>query len=69
MRYHGGSFFALRSEDIVTKPFDKHFLTIDQQLQRLISRGMEIGDRASAVHALSTIGYYRLSGYPLCQCR
>ncbi|MBF0453917.1 MAG: Abi family protein [Magnetococcales bacterium] len=47
----------------MTKPFDKPFLTIDQQLRRLTSRGMEIGDRTAALHALSTIGYYRLSGY------
>ena len=47
----------------MTRPFDKSFLTIDQQLQRLVSRGMKIDDHAAAVHALSTIGYYRLSGY------
>ena len=40
----------------------KPFKTIDEQLQILRSRGL-CGEDATIVHALKTIGYYRLSGY------
>ena len=40
----------------------KPFKTIDEQLQILRSRGL-CGEDATIIHALKTIGYYRLSGY------
>ncbi len=43
--------------------YTKPFLTIDQQLDLIASRGMDIGDRAYAADCLKNIGYYRLSGY------
>ena len=45
--------------------FDKPALTLDQQLDRLIERGLEVPDREKALHYLRFIGYYRLSGYTL----
>ncbi|MGN7613880.1 Abi family protein [Magnetococcales bacterium HHB-1] len=47
----------------MTKPFDKPFLTINQQIKLLISRGMQIDDRDEVVNLLSTVSYYRLSAY------
>lgn len=41
----------------------KPFKTIDEQIDILQSRGMSIADTTSAKVALSTISYYRLSGY------
>lgn len=41
----------------------KGWLPIDDQIQRLATRGMAIEDHDQATHALATIGYYRLSGY------
>ena len=43
--------------------FSKPALTIDQQLDQLVNRGMDVGDRASAKHYLSHINYYRLRAY------
>ncbi len=44
-------------------PFTKPPLSVSEQLQRLISRGLIINDREEAAHYLNHIGYYRLSGY------
>jgi abortive infection bacteriophage resistance protein len=44
-------------------PFNKPPLSVEDQLGRLISRGLAISDRAAATHYLHHIGYYRLSGY------
>lgn len=44
---------------------DKPALTFEQQLDRLIKRGLEVPDRAQALHYLSHINYYRLAGYLL----
>ncbi|MBV5329550.1 MAG: Abi family protein [Chlorobium sp.] len=41
----------------------KPALTIDQQLDLLVARGLTIPDRDKARHYLNYIGYYRLSGY------
>ncbi|MCZ4652708.1 Abi family protein [Gordonia amicalis] len=41
----------------------KPWLSIDDQIQRLTDRGMLIKDRAQVKHALTVVGYYRLSGY------
>lgn len=45
-----------------TKP-DKVFLTYGQQVDLLVSRRMLIADREHCQHVLSTLNYYRLSGY------
>lgn len=46
----------------MTRPL-KPWLSIDDQIQRLSDRGMLISDRDQAKHALTVVGYYRLSGY------
>lgn len=46
----------------MTRPL-KPWLSIDDQIQRLTDRGMLIKDQAQAKHALTVVGYYRLSGY------
>lgn len=43
--------------------YTKPYLTIDQQRQLLLSRGMEVPDRPKAEEYLRRIGYYRLSAY------
>lgn len=47
----------------MTSTYDKPFLTVDKQIDRLVERGMEIGCRQKAARHLRRIGYYRLSGY------
>lgn len=44
-------------------PYTKPHLTLDAQVQLLLSRGMIIPDESRAIHVLGSIGYYRLSGY------
>lgn len=43
--------------------FNKSPKTIDEQIQLLQSRGMQINDLGQARHYLSHINYYRLTGY------
>ncbi|MBR9852791.1 MAG: Abi family protein [Rhodobacteraceae bacterium] len=43
--------------------FTKKPSSIEQQLQLLIQRGMDVGDHATAMKWLETVGYYRLSAY------
>ncbi len=43
--------------------YPKPFLSTDQQLDLVESRGIRVSDRRAAVLTLQTIGYYRLSGY------
>lgn len=43
--------------------YEKPYLTIDEQLNLLESRGCELGNRESARALLHRVGYYRLSGY------
>jgi abortive infection bacteriophage resistance protein len=43
--------------------FDKPALSLPQQLDLLIRRGMTVRDRDRALHALSHISYYRLRAY------
>lgn len=43
--------------------YDKPHLDYNAQVQRLISRGLDVPDRAKAVAALKSVGYYRLSAY------
>lgn len=47
----------------MTVPYTKPFLSIDQQVELLKSRGMAIPDETSAKSALASLGYYNLSGY------
>jgi abortive infection bacteriophage resistance protein len=47
----------------VGRPYDKPHLALDQQVERLRQRGMEVPDDGRAHRCLATIGYYRLSGY------
>ncbi|MFU1479722.1 Abi family protein [Roseovarius sp. C7] len=43
--------------------FTKTPSSIEQQLQLLIQRGMDVGDHDTAKKWLETVGYYRLSAY------
>lgn len=43
--------------------YSKPALTIEQQIDLLVSRGLKITDREEASHYLRFIGYYRLSAY------
>lgn len=43
--------------------FTKFALTIPQQVDQWINRGLNVTDRAKAEHFLSVISYYRLSAY------
>lgn len=43
--------------------YDRPWKSFAEQLELLKRRGMTIADDASAIHFLSTIGYYRLSAY------
>ncbi|GAT01271.1 Abi family protein [Mycolicibacterium fortuitum] len=46
----------------MTRPV-KSWLSINDQVQLLRSRGMDVADPAVAARWLSAVGYYRLSGY------
>lgn len=43
--------------------YTKAWLSLEQQVDRLADRGVEVGDRGQAVLLLEAIGYYRLTGY------
>lgn len=43
--------------------FDKPPQTIDQQINQLVRRGMEVSDRDYARNRLHYLNYYRLRGY------
>lgn len=43
--------------------YSKPWLSLDQQLERLRTRGLVVSDRDKALTYLHRIGYYRLSGY------
>lgn len=43
--------------------YRKPALTVDQQLQRLIGRGMKVANPTEAKHYLQTLNYYRLAAY------
>ncbi|MBB4859241.1 abortive infection bacteriophage resistance protein [Novosphingobium chloroacetimidivorans] len=47
----------------MTLPYAKSFLDIPGQVALLQSRGLDIGDHATAERLLAQYGYYRLSGY------
>jgi abortive infection bacteriophage resistance protein len=64
MRIWAG-FLCLVSTLPTPTPFNKPPLSLPDQLQLLISRGLTVSDQAEASHYLTYIGYYRLSGYAL----
>jgi len=43
--------------------YNKPYLTFDQQLELLKSRGLEVTNHQTALMYLKRVGYYRLSGY------
>lgn len=43
--------------------FDKPALGVEQQIEKLASRGMTFGNPERAAHYLAELNYYRLSGY------
>jgi len=45
--------------------FTKPALSIEQQLDQWIARGLSVPDRDRAIHYLSVISYYRLSAYTI----
>lgn len=47
----------------MTIPYVKPAITIQDQLNKLATRGLVIADQASALAKLQSISYYRLSGY------
>jgi abortive infection bacteriophage resistance protein len=44
-------------------PFSKDSLSFEQQLERLIERGLHVEDKQSAAAYLNHINYYRLGTY------
>lgn len=44
-------------------PGIKDFKTYEEQVDLLIARGMDVGDRGKAIAQLERVNYYRLSGY------
>ncbi len=44
-------------------PYEKPHLTYEEQIDKLIGRGLEVADRDGAAATLRLIGYYRLSAY------
>lgn len=52
-----------RAGFFMPKIYDKPPLSIEQQINLLESRGLIIPDRNEAIHFLSGVSYYRLSGY------
>lgn len=47
----------------VRSKFSKPALTVDQQIDLLISRGLNVSNQETVSHYLKFIGYYRLSAY------
>ncbi|WP_026821159.1 Abi family protein [Arthrobacter castelli] len=43
--------------------YTKPWLSLEQQVEQLASRGVDVGDRTRAVAVLKSVGYYRLTGY------
>ena len=42
---------------------DRHWISFEEQLQRLQARGLQVTRRDKALDYLARVGYYRLSGY------
>lgn len=45
------------------RDFDKKALSVEEQLELLVVRGLRVQDKTSALAVLKKIGYYRLSSY------
>lgn len=43
--------------------YAKPWLSVEEQVERLVEHGLEIGNRDRAAMTLAAIGYYRLTGY------
>jgi abortive infection bacteriophage resistance protein len=43
--------------------YAKPWISVEEQLDQLIERGLQVSDRDKALNYLNRIGYYRLSGY------
>src|SRR5699024_6088546 len=43
--------------------YAKPWLSVDEQIDRLVGHGVEIEDRGQAASVLQAVGYYRLTGY------
>lgn len=43
--------------------YAKSWLSVDEQIDRLMRHGVEIEDHARAASVLQAVGYYRLTGY------
>ena len=56
-----GAVFFLYSRKM--RKYEKPYLSPKEQVELLMSRGMEITDLAKAEECLARIGYYRLSAY------
>lgn len=57
---HGWVFFFMKSK---MSRYNKPYLTFEQQLELLKSRGLEVTNDIIALEYLRRLGYYRLSGY------
>ena len=53
----------MMNDETQTKKTPKRWMSFQEQLQLLKSRGMQVDDDAAALDYLERIGYYRLSGY------
>ena len=49
--------------DVMLEVYQKPAFTFEQQLDRLVERGLVIDDRAYALSKLKAINYFRLSAY------
>lgn len=61
--HQDGSFFIPNERYYFMPTNIKQPTTIEQQIEQLKSRGMIINDESAIYRWLSTVGYYRLSGY------
>jgi abortive infection bacteriophage resistance protein len=43
--------------------YTKQWLSVDDQVKKLVSRGVEVPDKDSGAQLLRAVGYYRLTGY------
>lgn len=43
--------------------YDKPWLALGDQVERLVEHGLDVGDEGRAASVLAAIGYYRLTGY------
>ena len=62
MRNLGGCFFS-GVYFFMSRPYNKPALTFEEQITRLITRGLIVENKLQAISKLSTISYYRLSAY------